>query len=185
MTASSSSSTRQRVAIDQIAIPGNVRELDSEHVDALAASIKLRGLLVAVIVRPVGEHFELVAGFHRFAAHKQLGEKYIDVDVRDAQDEHGDRAIENIASCRRRHEAINADHADMPTSRQIGAAHSARGRCDRPISERLAASGATRRRCALALGEVGITPSILICSGRRRSSYDRADGALTARRRAR
>ena len=117
MTASSSSSTRQRVAVDRIAIPGNVRELDSEHVDALAKSIKLRGLLVAVIVRPVGEDFELVAGFHRFAAHKQLGEEYIDVDVRDADDEHGDRAIENIASCRRRHEAIYADRVVMPTSR--------------------------------------------------------------------
>ena len=114
MTASSSSSRRQRVATDRIAIPNNVRELDSEHVDALAASIKLRGLLVPVIVRPLGEDFELVAGFHRFAAHKQLGMEYIDVDVRDADDEHGDRAIENIASCRRRHEAINADRAGMP-----------------------------------------------------------------------
>ena len=97
MTASSSWSTLRRVATDRIAIAGNVRELDSEHVDALAASIKLRGLLVPVIVRPLGEDFELVAGFHRFAAHKQLGEKYIDVDVRDGEDEHGARAIENIA----------------------------------------------------------------------------------------
>ena len=88
---------RQRIALDRIAIPGNVRELNSEHVDALAASIKLRGLLVPVIVRQAGEDFELVAGFHRFAAHKQLGEEYIEVDVRDGEDEHGDRAIENIA----------------------------------------------------------------------------------------
>ena len=117
MTASSSLSTRRRVATDRVAIPGNVRELDAEHVDALAASIKLRGLLVPVMVRPLGEDFELVAGFHRFAAHKQLGEKYIDVDVRDGEDEHGARAIENIASCRRRHDAINADHADISTNR--------------------------------------------------------------------
>lgn len=63
---------RQRIALDGIAIPANVRELNSEHVDALAASIKLRGLLVPVIVRQAGEDFELVAGFHRFAAHNQL-----------------------------------------------------------------------------------------------------------------
>jgi ParB/RepB/Spo0J family partition protein len=88
---------RQRIALDRIAIPGNVRELDADPVDALAMSIRLRGLLVPVIVRPLGEEFELVAGFHRFAAHKQLGEKYIDVDVRAGDDEHGDRAIENIA----------------------------------------------------------------------------------------
>ena len=43
--------------------------------------------------------------------------EYIDVDVRDADDEHGDRAIENITSCRRRHYAIYADRVVMPTSR--------------------------------------------------------------------
>ena len=97
MTTSVNGAGRQRIALDRIAIPGNVRDLDADHVDALAASIKLRGLLVPVIVRRLGDDFELIAGFHRFAAHKQLGEEYIDVDVRDGEDEHGDRAIENIA----------------------------------------------------------------------------------------
>ena len=97
MTASPISTGRQRLALDRIAIPGNVRELDSDHVDALAASITLRGLFVPVIVRPAGADFELVAGFHRFAAHKKLGEKYIEADVRDAGEEHADRAVENIA----------------------------------------------------------------------------------------
>ena len=97
MTTSVNGAGRQRIALDRIAIPDNVRELDADHVDALAASIKLRGLLVPVIVRRLGDDFELIAGFHRFAAHKQLGEEYIDVDVRDGEDEHGDRAIENIA----------------------------------------------------------------------------------------
>jgi ParB family transcriptional regulator, chromosome partitioning protein len=97
MTASPTSTGRQRVPLARIAIPANVRELDAEHVDALAASITLRGLLVPVIVRRVGEDFELVAGFHRFAAHKQLGENHIDVDIREGDDDHGDRAIENIA----------------------------------------------------------------------------------------
>ena len=97
MTTSVNGAGRQRIALDRIAIPGNVRDLDADHVDALAASIKLRGLLVPVIVRRLGDDFELIAGFHRFAAHKQLGEEYIEVDVRDGEDEHGDRAIENIA----------------------------------------------------------------------------------------
>jgi ParB-like chromosome segregation protein Spo0J len=53
---------------------------------------------VPVIVRPVGSEFELFAGFHRFAGHKQLGMAYIDVDVPDGEGENGDRAIEkNIA----------------------------------------------------------------------------------------
>jgi len=97
MTTSVNGAGRQRIALDRIAIPGNVRDLDADHVDALAASIRLRGLLVPVIVRRLGDDFELIAGFHRFAAHKQLGKEYIDVDVRDGEDEHGDRAIENIA----------------------------------------------------------------------------------------
>ena len=75
MTTSVNGAGRQRIALDRIAIPGNVRDLDADHVDALAASIKLRGLLVPVIVRRLGDDFELIAGFHRFAAHKsQLGE---------------------------------------------------------------------------------------------------------------
>ena len=74
---------RQRIPLDRIAIGDNVRELDADHVDALAASIKLRGLLVPVIVRVAGDDYELVAGFHRFAAHKKLGEAYIDAEVRD------------------------------------------------------------------------------------------------------
>lgn len=38
-----------RLALNEIRVRGNVRELDSEHVDNLAQSIALRGL----IVRPV------------------------------------------------------------------------------------------------------------------------------------
>ena len=78
---------RQRIPLDRIAIGDNVRELDADHVDALAASIKLRGLVVPVIVRVAGDGYELVAGFHRFAAHKKLGEASIDAEVRDVDSE--------------------------------------------------------------------------------------------------
>jgi ParB/Sulfiredoxin domain len=88
---------RQRIPLDRIAIGDNVRELDADHVDALAASIKLRGLVVPVIVRVAGDDYELVAGYHRVAAHKKLGEANIDAEVRDVDTEHADRAIENVA----------------------------------------------------------------------------------------
>jgi ParB-like chromosome segregation protein Spo0J len=55
----------RRVALDRIDIPDNVRELDAAHVEALAGSIALQGLLVPLVVRRAGERFELVAGFHR------------------------------------------------------------------------------------------------------------------------
>ena len=88
---------RQRIPLDRIAIGDNVRELDADHVDALAASIKLRGLVVPVIVRVAGDDYELVAGYHRVAAHRKLGEANIDAEVRDVDSEHADRAIENVA----------------------------------------------------------------------------------------
>ena len=80
----------QLIDVDRIAIPSNVRELDAQHVDALAGSIKLRGLRVPVIVRP-GEkpavEFELVAGFHRVAADKQAPPGEIRAEIREADTE--------------------------------------------------------------------------------------------------
>ena len=42
-----------RLALDEILVRENVRDLDDAHVDSLAQSIALRGLLVPLIVRPV------------------------------------------------------------------------------------------------------------------------------------
>jgi ParB-like chromosome segregation protein Spo0J len=52
---------------------------------------------VPVIVRPVGEDYELVAGFNRLAAHTKLGEAQIDAEIRASDSEHADRAVENVA----------------------------------------------------------------------------------------
>jgi len=87
----------QMIDVERIAIPGNVRELDGDHVDALAGSIKLRGLRVPVIVRPDEKGYELVAGFHRFAAHKKLGLTQIRAEIQADADAHVDRGLENIA----------------------------------------------------------------------------------------
>jgi ParB-like chromosome segregation protein Spo0J len=45
----------QRRRLDRIDISENVRELDGAHVDALAGSIGLHGLIVPLAVRPDGE----------------------------------------------------------------------------------------------------------------------------------
>jgi hypothetical protein len=65
--------SQQQLDVAVIDTPANVRDLDAEHVDALAASIQLQGLLVPLVVRASDTRYELVAGFHRFAAVKQLG----------------------------------------------------------------------------------------------------------------
>jgi ParB-like chromosome segregation protein Spo0J len=71
---------------------------------------------VPVVVRDGDEGFELVAGFHRIAAAKTLGLTDVPVVVRDVDSEDADRAVENITSCRCRHDVINADRVVMPTS---------------------------------------------------------------------
>jgi hypothetical protein len=106
----------RHVALDRIRVPDNVRDLDAAHVDALAGSIALQGMLVPVVLRPDGDDFELVAGFHRIAAARNLGLADVPYVVRHAETEDADRAIENITSCRRRHEAIYADRVVMPMS---------------------------------------------------------------------
>jgi hypothetical protein len=73
------------VALDQIHVPGNVRALDQAHVDALAGSIALQGLLVPVIVAAAtdelaaeGWRYQLIAGFHRYAAVAKLGRAIVE-----------------------------------------------------------------------------------------------------------
>ena len=106
----------RQIALEQIRVPDNVRALDDAHVQALAGSIALQGILVPVVVRNDGDAFELVAGFHRIAAARTLGLAEVPVVVREVQTEDADRAVENIASCRRRHDAIYADRVVMPMS---------------------------------------------------------------------
>jgi ParB-like nuclease domain len=68
----------RRIALDEIRVPENVRSLDDSHVQALAGSIKLQGMLVPLVVRDDGDGFELVAGFHRIAAARSLGLAAVD-----------------------------------------------------------------------------------------------------------
>ena len=92
------------VPLEKIHVPDNVRSLDVEHVQALAGSIRLQGVLVPVVVTPApadvaegGWEFELAAGFHRVAAAAQLGLTEVPVVVRLGETVDSDRAIENIA----------------------------------------------------------------------------------------
>src|ERR671923_451096 len=94
--ATTSEETGRHIALVDIRVPDNVRELDPEHVKALAGSIGLQGMLVPVVVRNDGNGFELVAGFHRVAAARSLGLTGVPVVIRDAQTEDADRAVENI-----------------------------------------------------------------------------------------
>lgn len=63
------------LAVAKIKAGENVRDLDQDHVDALAASIELIGLITPVTVASDGDGgYNLVAGFHRFAAATKAAE---------------------------------------------------------------------------------------------------------------
>jgi ParB/RepB/Spo0J family partition protein len=85
-----------RLALAEIRVRENVRGLDADHVDALAQSIALRGLLVPLIVRRVDGGYELVAGYHRIAACRQLGLDDAPVVVREHEGSSADSAAENV-----------------------------------------------------------------------------------------
>jgi len=88
--------TITRVPLDKIDPGDNVRELDQEHVKALAGSIELRGLIVPLVVRPEGDRFVLVAGHHRYAACKQLRLEEVEITLREHEGSSADSAAENV-----------------------------------------------------------------------------------------
>ncbi len=87
----------REIALEQIDTGGNVRDLDADHVTALAGSMALRGQLAPVTVRPIsGDRFALVAGEHRYAAADQLGWPTIMALIRDSDGASGDQGAENV-----------------------------------------------------------------------------------------
>jgi len=84
------------VRIDLIDPGENSRELDREHVDALAASIALRGLIVPLLVTPDGERYRLIAGYHRYAACRSLDLQEVEITVREQTGTSADSAAENV-----------------------------------------------------------------------------------------
>lgn len=61
-------------------------DLDPANLQDLADSIKANGLLQAIVVRPVGDHYEVIAGHRRLAACRLLRLPEIACMVRDADD---------------------------------------------------------------------------------------------------
>jgi ParB/RepB/Spo0J family partition protein len=103
MATTTATATDRTAQLEEIHVADNVRALDPEHVQALAGSIRLQGVLVPVVVRPPdgeialgGWKFELVAGFHRVAAAAELRLNEIPVVIREA-DTQAAAATENIA----------------------------------------------------------------------------------------
>lgn len=54
---------------------------------ALAASIKVLGLIQPIVVRPYGQRYYLIAGERRVAAHKILGESFIEAVIKNISED--------------------------------------------------------------------------------------------------
>ena len=61
-------------------------EVDMDEVRSLAGNIQEVGLIYAILVRPVGDRFSIIAGHRRYLAFKILGESKIRCVVRDVSD---------------------------------------------------------------------------------------------------
>jgi len=61
--------------------------ISTEELERLAASIKENGLLQPVVVRALGNSFQLIAGQRRWLAAKQVGMTHIPAIIRDATDD--------------------------------------------------------------------------------------------------
>ena len=81
-----------RLVLDDILVGDNVRDVDQEHVDNLAQSIALRGLLVPLIVRPTAAGYELFPDYQRCHACRRLGLDEVPVVVRDREGSSADSA---------------------------------------------------------------------------------------------
>ena len=78
------------IPLDQITRnPGQPREtFPKEHIEQLAASIKARGLIQAITVRPLGPaRYMIVAGECRYRAHLLLGAATIRAEIVDVDDD--------------------------------------------------------------------------------------------------
>jgi ParB/RepB/Spo0J family partition protein len=84
------------VSVDLIDLGKNVREIDQDHVKRLSRSIALRGMIVPLPVRRVGDRYQLVAGDHRFLAARDAGLTEVAVTPREAEGTSADSAAENI-----------------------------------------------------------------------------------------
>lgn len=63
----------RRIALDQIVVSDRIRPVESAWAEALAASFDDSGQKAPIVVRKVGDKFDLVAGAHRLAAATLLG----------------------------------------------------------------------------------------------------------------
>jgi ParB/RepB/Spo0J family partition protein len=90
--------TIKKIRVDQISPNPNQARIDFDKAGLvdLAESIKATGLLQPIIVKPVGNRFQIIAGERRWRAHQLSGFSKIDAIIRDSDNSVVESLIENI-----------------------------------------------------------------------------------------
>lgn len=74
----------------------NPQYLTPKQLAALKRSIERDGFTVPILVRPRGEHYEIVSGNHRFMAARDLGHEHVPAVVADLSDSDAKRLAINL-----------------------------------------------------------------------------------------
>jgi ParB family chromosome partitioning protein len=90
--------TIQKIRVDQISPNPNQARIDFDKAGLveLSESIKGTGLLQPIIVKPVGNRFQIIAGERRWRAHQLSGLSEIDAIIRNSDNSMVESLIENI-----------------------------------------------------------------------------------------
>lgn len=90
--------TIQKIRVDQISPNPNQARIDCDKAGLveLSESIKATGLLQPIIVKPVGNRFQIIAGERRWRAHQLSGLSEIDSIIRNSDNSVVESLIENI-----------------------------------------------------------------------------------------
>lgn len=77
----------QELELNRISHPPNQLRIKLDNLDELASSIMQHGLLQPIIVRPIDNSYEVVAGNRRFQAVKRLGLRKINCHLIELSDQ--------------------------------------------------------------------------------------------------
>lgn len=90
-----SKSSQSELSVEQIR-PSKyqVRSIaDPEYIDSLCESIQVSGVISPIVVRPVDDCYEIIAGHHRFEACRRLGHGFVPVQIRPMSDADAAKAL--------------------------------------------------------------------------------------------
>ncbi len=66
---------------------------DPDYIESLCVSIQASGIISPIVVRPLGNGFEIIAGHHRFEACRRLGHGLVPVQIRQMNDAEAAKAL--------------------------------------------------------------------------------------------